>query len=524
MKFCRLKTYLCLSAQVVIILFLILLFRNPRQEQVYPRRHQEDTSLTIKDLNIESQDVANRYSTQKDDFEVENNPQDVFRPQNPPMVFKQILSKTSANKKTIPTAKSALKPNFKLKLRPSSQSHRTQTSTTNATTRRGPSVKYSRTVQERGILLKISSTGVQSKVFTAKIRNSSAIMVHTQRKPLKIEYFTAEPHWIFGDDYTLDTSSMQTSCPISVKIKALNSSWLKELFLPQVVIFMEKHHFDKQEWDRLGHFIPPFGWMELNYTVVKEVVSVLPHLPDQQILLSAQKSESPRCISCAVVGNGGILNGSRLGKEIDSHDYVFRVNGAVIQGFEKDVGTRTSFYGFTAFTMLSSLYLLTEKGFSSIPKDKETKYILYTEGSRDYEWLKALQQNKEISRGILENYRLRPQDDFGNSFDPKKLLVAHPDFVRYLKNRFLRSDVLDGKNWNLYRPSTGALVLLTAMHLCDTVSAYGFMTDDYMNYSDHYYDQMKIPITFYINHDFLLERDLWRNLHRENIIKLYQRT
>lgn len=30
------------------------------------------------------------------------------------------------------------------------------------------------------------------------------------------------------------------------------------------------------------------------------------------------------CVRCAVVGNGGILNGSRQGKAIDSHDLVFR--------------------------------------------------------------------------------------------------------------------------------------------------------------------------------------------------------
>ena len=31
-----------------------------------------------------------------------------------------------------------------------------------------------------------------------------------------------------------------------------------------------------------------------------------------------------KCIRCAVVGNGGILNGSMMGKEIDANDYVFR--------------------------------------------------------------------------------------------------------------------------------------------------------------------------------------------------------
>lgn len=30
------------------------------------------------------------------------------------------------------------------------------------------------------------------------------------------------------------------------------------------------------------------------------------------------------CVRCAVVGNGGILNGSRQGQAIDSHDLVFR--------------------------------------------------------------------------------------------------------------------------------------------------------------------------------------------------------
>lgn len=47
-----------------------------------------------------------------------------------------------------------------------------------------------------------------------------------------------------------------------------------------------------------------------------------------------------------------------------------RVSGAVIKGYEKDVGTKTSFYGFTAYSLVSSLQILGHRGFRNIPQDK----------------------------------------------------------------------------------------------------------------------------------------------------------
>ena len=44
-------------------------------------------------------------------------------------------------------------------------------------------------------------------------------------------------------------------------------------------------------------------------------------------LFAVSRELLPGCIRCAVVGNGGILNGSRQGQNIDAHDYVFRYVG-----------------------------------------------------------------------------------------------------------------------------------------------------------------------------------------------------
>jgi hypothetical protein len=61
-------------------------------------------------------------------------------------------------------------------------------------------------------------------------------------------------------------SSCTQTCPDSVKVKASKSPWLKNLFLPNLTLFLDSRHFNQSEWNRLEHFAPPFGFMELNHS------------------------------------------------------------------------------------------------------------------------------------------------------------------------------------------------------------------------------------------------------------------
>ncbi|XP_072175501.1 alpha-2,8-sialyltransferase 8E-like [Diadema setosum] len=46
--------------------------------------------------------------------------------------------------------------------------------------------------------------------------------------------------------------------------------------------------------------------------------------------------------SCAIVGNSGVLKGSRCGTTIDSNDFIFRCNLATLGPFKDDAGSRSN--------------------------------------------------------------------------------------------------------------------------------------------------------------------------------------
>ncbi|XP_036125647.1 alpha-N-acetylgalactosaminide alpha-2,6-sialyltransferase 2 isoform X2 [Molossus molossus] len=277
--------------------------------------------------------------------------------------------------------------------------------------------------------------------------------------------------------------------------------------------------FTQGLWDSLSQRKAPYGWQGLSHQDIASTLSLL-NSPDSAQLFSPRELRRD-CIRCAVVGNGGILNGSRQGLHIDAHDYVFRLNGAVIKGFEEDVGTKTSFYGFTVNTMKNSLISYKKLGFTSVPQGQDLRYIFIPSDIRDYVMLRSAILGVPVHKGPDEGDR--PHTYFGPEASASKFKLLHPDFISYLTERFLKSKLIDTNFRDLYMPSTGALMLLTALHTCDQVSAYGFITSNYWKFSDHYFERVKKPLIFYANHDLSLEAALWRDLHTASILQLYQR-
>ncbi|XP_035511372.1 alpha-N-acetylgalactosaminide alpha-2,6-sialyltransferase 2 [Morone saxatilis] len=319
------------------------------------------------------------------------------------------------------------------------------------------------------------------------------------------------------DDWTIITAAEEETveAPCSLRNVVRNDVLLRESFRFSVPVLQWAGSLSKPTWEQLKNRAPPYGWKGLPVDVVDSALSLL----NSSRLF--ERGSPARCVRCAVVGNGGILRGSRQGRNIDRHDLVFRVNGAVIKGFEEDVGTKISFYGFTTNTMKNALRMYRTDGFTRIPQSPDLKFVFIPSDLRDYVMMAAAVQRQTVNSG--RDRGDRPWRYFGHK-PPENFKILHPGFISYITQSFLPSrQMTNVRTRHLYMPSTGALMLLTALHTCDQVSAYGFITGNYAAFSDHYYDSVMKPLKFFANHDMQMERRLWEALHRRRVLRLYQR-
>ncbi|KAI7797343.1 alpha-N-acetylgalactosaminide alpha-2,6-sialyltransferase 1-like [Triplophysa rosa] len=384
--------------------------------------------------------------------------------------------------------------------------------------------KKNKHTDDRVLIMKtiITSTLSLSSGATSLYKAENLFVEHEDNTtPIQILYkknFTKLPVWDFEDVYSQDHDARKPTC--SKSLRNTEDLKIKEAFFPNIQLWLYRGQLNITEWNRLAHFNNPFGFMEYKYDEIKPAVDLIPK-PKSSILLPVPESAKDGCVRCAVVGSGGILNNSKMGKEIDSHDYVFRMNGALTKGYEEDVGNKTSVFVHTAYSLYSTLLGFRQFGYDFIPQNEGIKYVMIPEGLRDFQWLQGLLQGKEAS-GDFKG--VRPLSFFNGHFNESRFYVLHPDFLRYIRNRLMPSKQLQDNTWALYRPTNGAFALFLALHTCDIVDAYGFITEDHHKYSNYYFEKFKkTSVIFYINHDYGLEIKTWKKLHESGVIRLYQR-
>ncbi|XP_019633593.1 PREDICTED: alpha-N-acetylgalactosaminide alpha-2,6-sialyltransferase 2-like [Branchiostoma belcheri] len=287
----------------------------------------------------------------------------------------------------------------------------------------------------------------------------------------------------------------------------------------EIPVLLTKSHVTFSKYERLKRYRPPYGWANVSW---EDVTSAVQHFNGtvHRSLFNVSQGGAP--VRCAVVGNGGNLRASGKGKEIDSHDYIFRMNAAIVKGFEKDVGRRTSFYFHSVTTLKSSLISARKYGFVQVPNTTETIYVDIPTLERDYLFMDAMLSWKPVQKGEDTSESHRPPGLFGERPKASRFRMIHPDFLSYLKYRWLNSTFGYGRYQRIYRPSTGAVALLTALHVCDVTDAYGFITQTWRNYTSHYYEDTFRTFVLVANHDFEMEIKLWDDLDRAGIISLYR--
>ncbi|XP_074518400.1 CMP-N-acetylneuraminate-beta-galactosamide-alpha-2,3-sialyltransferase 1-like [Halichoeres trimaculatus] len=195
-----------------------------------------------------------------------------------------------------------------------------------------------------------------------------------------------------------------------------------------------------------------------------------------------------RCRTCAVVGNSGNLNGSHYGPMIDYHDIVIRMNKAPTEGYERDVGKKTTHH---VMYPHSSTYL-----------KNTTHLVFFAFKTYDLGWLVRSftpRKNKDINSRFLGNKDL--------------VMILNPAFIHYVHHVWLERK-------GLY-PSTGFLTLILSLHMCDEVDVFGFGADSHGNWN-HYFEELLNTRLGTGQHPGRYELNILKQLQRQRKLRFFR--
>ncbi|TRY87564.1 hypothetical protein DNTS_014525 [Danionella cerebrum] len=268
--------------------------------------------------------------------------------------------------------------------------------------------------------------------------------------------FTQNSPLVESDD-PFDDLIFQPTCSCRTCVMGfLDDDWFIYRYNPTIPALLNrknsKLHKNTYKWWR---GLQP-SRLRVNYTeVVDQLFSLF---PDEDHYSDAGPD---RCRTCAVVGNSANLLRSNYGPLIDYHDIVIRINKGPTQGFEKDVGTKTT-----------HRILYPE---SAVDLENSTHLVLFPFKIRDMQWLISTFTTRHITRTYI---RVKSSIIANEN----KVMILHPEFIKYAYDKWMQ-------NHGRY-PSTGFITVLLALHICDQVNVFGFGASSTGTWH-HYFDKTR---------------------------------
>ncbi|CAD6258232.1 unnamed protein product [Miscanthus lutarioriparius] len=211
-----------------------------------------------------------------------------------------------------------------------------------------------------------------------------------------------------------------------------------------------------------------------------------------------------RAATCAVVGNSGILLGSRRGAQIDAHDLVIRLNNARVAGFARDVGARTgiSFVNSNILHHCAVRSAVTTPGCGCHPYGRAVPLAMY------------VCQPAHLLDALICNATATPESPFPLLVTDARLDALCARIAKYYSmRRFVAATGQPPSNWtrshdeSYFHYSSGLQAVVMALGACEEVSLFGFGKAPGAKH--HYHTNQKKELDL---HDYEAEYQFYRDL------------
>lgn len=195
--------------------------------------------------------------------------------------------------------------------------------------------------------------------------------------------------------------------------------------------------------------------------------SIFPKIPFKKVI----SKKIPLKNDCALVSSAASINNSNSGQDIDKHQLVIRFNDAPTQGFETDVGSKTTIRILNSQVLSRSDFNITDLKFAN------SINIVWDPSHYD---------------ANLKEWIEKPDFKFWPNY--RKCRLEHPEipfYVLHPKVLWNAWDILQKTTINKMPktpPSSGFIGLILLVQICKSVSLYEYIPSIRITDYCHYYD------------------------------------